>query len=301
MRIRPYHESDIAELTDLVNEAQRESYEFIARTERDVQERLSGASCVLLAIDEEDSIAGLAYLRQDWYGETLTLSVRWGRSQDEIADLLLPIIEPQNKTGVVSTSIEPQNQARLALFTSRGYTRESSLYQLIARLDHPLAPPQVAAGYVVRSLSPDEEEAFIRLANASYEGERLRPGILARWKEGDPTFDSDLIQVAEYEGQLVALVAARSDLAYNRHYGGRRGYLGPAGTLPTHRGNNLSKALTARAMNLLRERGMQTACLHTWDKNPSALAVATSLGFRVEHEFIILHKTFDQVGMRRAS
>jgi GNAT superfamily N-acetyltransferase len=301
MNLRQYHESDIPELTSLVNEAQRGSYEFIPRTERDVEERLAGASCVLLATAEEDRIAGFAYLRQDWYGETLTLSVRVDGSQDEIADLLLPIIEPQNKTGTVSTSIEPHNQARLALFTAKGYTRESSLYQLIAQLDHPLPLPLVPAGYNVRSLRPDEEEAFIRLANASYQGERLRPGILARWKEGDPTFDSDLVQVAEYEGQLTALVAARSDLAYNEHYGGRRGYLGPAGTLPTHRGHNLSKALTARALNLLRERGLGTACLHTWDKNPSALAVARSLGFSIAHELIILAKTFDQVGVRRAS
>ncbi len=292
MRIRPYSESDIAELTNLVNEAQRGSNEFIPRTERDVQERLAGASCVLLAIDEEDSIAGFVYLRQDWYAETLTLSVRPGRSQDEIADLLLPIIEPQNKTGVVSTSIEPQNQSRLTLFTGRGYARESSLFRLIAPLDRPQAVPQVTAGYVIRSLRPDEEDALIKLANSAYQGDRLRPGILARWREGDPTFDSDLIQVAEYEGELVALVVAKSDLMYNKHFNARRGYLGPAGTLPTHRGNNLSKGLTAQAMNLLRERGMDTACLHTWDKNPSALAVATSLGFRVDHELIILARVF---------
>ncbi len=292
MNPRQYRESDIPELTNLVNEAQRGSSEFIPRNEKDVQERLAGASCVLLAEDEQGAIAGFAYLRQDWYAETVTLSVRPGHSQDEIADLLLPIIEPQNKTGVVSTSIEPQNQSRLNLFAARGYAIESSLYRLIAPLDRPLAVPQVATGYVVRSLRADEEEAFIKLANAAYQGERLRPGVLARWKEGDPTFDSNLIQVAEYEGELVSLVVAKSDLMYNKHYNARRGYLGPAGTLPTHRGNNLSKALTARAMNLLRERGMDTACLHTWDKNPSAMAVATSLGFRVDHELIILAKVF---------
>lgn len=291
MKLRAYHQSDIPELTSLVNDALRGSYEFIPRAEKDVQERLAGASCILLATDDEDRIAGFAYLRQDWYGETLTFSVRPGANQEEVADLLLPIIEPQNKTGIVSTSMEPHNHARLALFTARGYIRESSLYQLIAHLDHPLPLPQVPASYDVRSLRPDEEDALIELANAAYQGERLRPGILARWKEGDPTFDSDLVQVAEYEGQLTALVAARSDRAYNEHYCGRRGYLGPAGTLPTHRGHNLSKSLTARAMNLLRERGLGTACLHTWDKNPSALAVARSLGFSIAHELIILAKT----------
>lgn len=292
MKIRPYRETDIPEITGLVNDVLRGSHEFIPRAEEEMRERLAGASCVLLARDEEEHIAGLAYLRQDWYGETLTLSILPGCNQDEIAGLLLPIIEPQNKTGTVSTGADPGDQATLALFNSRGYTRESSLCQLIARLDYPRALPQVGAGYIVRSLRPDEEDELVRLANAAYQGERLRPGILARWKEGDPAFDADMVQVAEYDGQLVALVAARSDGAFNRHYHAKRGYLGPAGTLPAHQGNNLSKALTARAMNVLRERGMQTACLHTWDRNSPAVAVAISLGFRVEHEFLILQRTF---------
>lgn len=301
MKIRPYRETDIPELTGLINEALRGSHEFIPRREEDIQERLAGASCVLLATDEEEHIAGLAYLRQDWYGETLALNIRPGYSQDEIAGLLLPIIEPQNKTGTVNTGIELEDRARLALFNARGYTRESSLCQLIARLDYPRALPEVADGYIVRSLRPDEEEAFIALANAAYQGERLRPGILARWKEGDPEFDSDLIQVAEYEGHLVALVAARSDGAFNTQYHARRGYLGPAGTLWAHRGRNLSKALTARAMNMLSDRGMETACLHTWDRNISAMAIARSLGFRVEHEFVIFHRRFGQPGLEEAS
>lgn len=291
MKLRPYRDSDIPELVSLLNEDHRGSYEFIPRTEEDVRARLAGASCILPAVDEQDRIAGFAYLRQDWYGETLAFSVRPGVSQEEVADHLLPVIEPENKTGRVSTSIEPQDQARLALFTARGYTKESSLYQLVAQLDRPRPLPQVPPAYLIRSLRPDEEDLLIGLANAAYQGERLRPGIVARWAEEDAAFGPDWVQVAEYDGQLVALVVARSDKAYNEHYHARRGYLGPAGTLPTHRGSNLGKALTTQAMNVLRAQGMQTACLHTWDGNPSALAVTRSLGFQLDHEWIILRKT----------
>ncbi|TET50852.1 MAG: GNAT family N-acetyltransferase, partial [Dehalococcoidia bacterium] len=285
MQLRPYRESDIPELVSLLNEAERGSYEFIPYTEEDVRVRLTGASCVLLAEDEQRQMVGLAYLRQDWYGETVSFYVRPGSSREEVADLLLPVIEPENKTGSLSTGIDSLDQDRLAFFTARGYGEEGSLYQMVAQLDHLRPLPQLAEGYLMRSLKPHEEETLIRLANAAYEGERLRPGILDRWKKEDPAFGTDWIQVAEYEGELVALVVARSEREYNEHYHASRGYLGPAGTLPAHRGKDLVKALTARAMNFLHERAMQTVCLQTWHGNLPALAVIKALGFRLDHEW----------------
>lgn len=291
MKLRSHCESDIPELVSLLNEADRGSYEFIPYTEETVRAELTRASTVLLATDEQDRIVGLAYLRQDWYGETVTLCAQPGPEQEEIGDLLLPVIEPDNKTGSVSTSIDPMDQERLAFFSARGYRTESSLYQMTAELDRSQPVPQVPEGYLIRSLKPNEEDALIRLANAAYRGERLRPGILDKWRAQDPNFSIDWVQVTEYEGELVAVVAARSDREYNEHYHANRGYLGPAATLPAHRGKDLSKALTARAMNFLRERGMQTVCLYTWEGNPPALGVTKDLGIRLGHEWKIVRKT----------
>jgi ribosomal protein S18 acetylase RimI-like enzyme len=290
MKLRPYCDQDLQEVVSLLNEVNRHSYEFIPNTEQAVQARLTGASSVLLATDQQDQILGLAYLRQDWYGETISLSVRPGPGRDELAGLFLDTLEPQNKTGDVSTSVDTGDDARFAFFTARGYSPESSLYQMLADLEQPLPMPPPPDGYVTRTLRPDEEQALIRLANAAYDGDRLTPGILERWRVDDPIFDVDLVHLAEYEGELVALVAGRSDRDYNRHYNARRGYLGPAGTLPAHRGKGLSKVLTSRAMHSLRERGMQTACLHTWEGNRPAVTLTRELGFRVGHEYRILHK-----------
>jgi ribosomal protein S18 acetylase RimI-like enzyme len=40
-----------------------------------------------------------------------------------------------------------------------------------------------------------------------------------------------------------------------------------AATLPEHRGKGLGKALTAQAMNFLREQGLETVSLYTWSGN----------------------------------
>lgn len=294
MKLRPYCDNDLPEVVSLLNEAYREEYEFIPNTNESLQAELKVASSVLLSTDERDQITGLAYVRQDWYGETVTVSARPGSKKEEIEDMLLSAIEPENKTGKLSTSIDPHEQERIAFFSARGYQIESSLYQLVRGLDQPPPPPHLLEGYIVRSLRPDEEEALIEMANAAYNSERLRPGVLAKWTGQDPDFRIRWVQVAEYEGQLVAMVRGCSDREYNEHYNARRGYLGPAATLPAHRGKGLSKALTVRAMNTLREHGMQTVCLYTWKGNPAALELTGDLGFRLGHEWKILRKTLRQ-------
>jgi GNAT superfamily N-acetyltransferase len=290
MKLRPYCENDLPQLVSLLNEAYRAEYEFIPYTHESLQAELKVASSVLLATGEQDGIVGLAYLRQDWYGETVTLCARPGPKQEEIEDILLSTIEPENKTGHVTTAIDPLEQERIAFFNARGYRPESSLYQMIAELDPLPTPPHVPEGYVIRSLKPDEEERLIRLANAAYDGERLRPGVLAKWKARDPDFSTDWVQVVEYEGELVAAVRGCSDREYNERYQANRGYLGPAATLRPHRGKGLSKALTARAMNFLHEHGMKTVCLYTWGGNPAALELIKHLDFRLGHEWKILGK-----------
>jgi ribosomal protein S18 acetylase RimI-like enzyme len=294
VKIRPCSERDILELVSIVNDAYREDHEFIPYTDETLQAELKPASAVLLSVDEPDRIVGLAYLRQDWYGETVTTCARPGMDWQEIEDFLLSAIEPENKTGHITTSIDPEDEERIAFFSARGYRVQSSLYQMVADLEKPLPLLQLREGYRIRSLRADEEDRLITLANTAYNNERLRPGVLAKWQANDPDFRIEWIQVAEYEGGLVAMVRGSSDREYNEHYGVRRGYLGPAATLPVHRGRGLSKALTASAMRILRQHGMDTACLYTWEGNPAAVELTKHLGFRLGHEWKIFGKTLRQ-------
>jgi ribosomal protein S18 acetylase RimI-like enzyme len=64
---------------------------------------------------------------------------------------------------------------------------------------------------------------------------------------------------------------AHTDREFNRHYHAKHGYLGPEATLPEHQGKGLGKALTARAMNFLRERGLDQVSLYTWEGPPRSV------------------------------
>lgn len=288
MKLRPYQKRILPKVVSFLNEAEAGSYEFIPYDGESLQAELKEASSVLLATDDQGCITGLAYLGRHWYGETVTLYIRPG--QWEVGDLLLSALEPRTQTGALSTSVDTCDRERLAFLLARGYCAESSLYQMTADLDRRRRLPHLPAGCILDTLRTDEEEALIQLANTAYAGERLRPGILARWRAQNPSFNTDWVQVVRCDGQLVATVVARSDREYNEHFHANRGYLGPAATLPNYRGKGLSQALTAQAMNFLRERGMRAVCLHTWERNEPAVRLTTRLGFRVVHEWTIVVK-----------
>lgn len=299
MKLRPFRETDIPALVSMLNEAYRGEYEFIPYTDEDLLTELKPASTVLLATDEQDRIIGLAYVRQDWYGETVTTCARPGPHWEEVEGSLLTAIEPDNRTRHITTSVDPEDRERIAFFSARGYRPHSSLYQMIVDLDQPAPCIQLPEDYTIRSLRPDEEERLIRLANAAYKSDRLQPGVLAKWQARDPDFRTDWVHVAEHEGELVAMVRGCSDRLYNEHFGARRGYLGPAATLRDHRGKGLSKVLTARAMASLRQHGMHAACLYTWSGNPPAVELTKHLGFRLGHEWKILGKNLRQTGTKQ--
>jgi ribosomal protein S18 acetylase RimI-like enzyme len=290
MKLQPYRKKVLPNVLSLLNQAEAGSHEFIPYGEESLQAELNGANSVLLAVDDQGNIAGFAYLNLEWYGETVTMHLRPGPRQWEAADLLLSALEQGNQTDELSTLVDPSDHERLGFLLERGYRSDSSLYQMTADLDQRRCRRRLPAGCTIGSLRTDEEEAFIRVANTAYAVERLRPGILAQWRAQDPDFNTDWIHVARCDGQLVATVVARSDREYNEYFHANRGYLGPAATLPGYRGKGLSQALTARAMDSLRERGMDTACLYTWEGNQSAVKLTANLGFHVAHEWKILSK-----------
>jgi ribosomal protein S18 acetylase RimI-like enzyme len=290
MKVRAYREGDLSGLVNLWNEACRDGHEFIPYTEEKLKEQLRGAHCILVAVGKAGEAVGFSLLKREWYGEEIRLCARPGPDREEIEGRLLAAIEQEAQTGELVTLVGAQDKERLQFFAARGYKPESSLYQMIVELTGVWPSPQLPSGYLLRSLRSDEEEAFIRVVNEAYEGERLRPGVLAQWEAEAPPFSAEWVQVAEYEGELVAAVVARPDWEFNRYYHAKRGYLGPAATLPSHKGKGLAKALTARALDFLQKQGMESVCLYTWSGNAPAQRVARSLGFRLRHEWKILTK-----------
>jgi len=290
LKLRPYQKADLPKLVELFNKTYRGSYEFIPYTEEKLQTELKEASSILVGADEQGRIRGLGLLRREWHGEEIQLCAQPG--QQKIEEQLLSAIESQAQSSEITTVVDNEDRERFEFYAARCYKPEGSLYQMVAELDR-LRPVPVLQGYLLRSLRPNEEEELIKLVNAAYEGERLRPGALARWHSEDLAFSAAWVQVAEHKNRLVAAVVARCDREFNQHYHAKRGYLGPAATLPAHQGKGLGKVLTAQAMNFLREHGLERASLYTWSGNVAALKVLKSLGFRVSHEWQILTKSID--------
>jgi len=126
--------------------------------------------------------------------------------------------------------------------------------------------------------------------NAGFGWQRLEIGIIQRWKHECPVFTEEWVHVAEHNNKIVSVVASRPDEDYNEFFSRKRGYLGPAATLPEYRGKNLASALTIRAMNFLFEKGMDSAALYTSEKNAVSIALLRKLGFKVAHNWKFMRK-----------
>jgi ribosomal protein S18 acetylase RimI-like enzyme len=159
-----------------------------------------------------------------------------------------------------------------------------------ATLDGLKPIPELAEGAKLRSLRPDEEEKLVTAINAGFGWQRLELGVLETWKSEDPPFSEEWVQVAEIGQRIVSAVVAKPDTDYVEYLHLKRGHLGPAATLPEFRNKHLASALTARAMNFLFEKGMDSARLGTSEQNVSSIALLRSLGFQVDIVRKILRK-----------
>jgi ribosomal protein S18 acetylase RimI-like enzyme len=154
--------------------------------------------------------------------------------------------------------------------------------------------PQVAEGTKLRSLRPDEEKELVAVTNTGFGWQRLEPGDLETWKSEDPPFSEDWVQVAEVDETIVSAVVAKPDTDCIKYLHLKRGYLGPAATLPEFRNKHLASALTARSMNFLFEKGMDSVRLGTSEQNVSSIALLHTLGFQVDIVRKILRKKLNR-------
>ena len=161
---------------------------------------------------------------------------------------------------------------------------------MIAKLRGRIPVPEVEKGVTLRSLRPEEERKLVEAVNVGFGWQRLELGDLQKWKTEDPPFNEDWVQVAEAAGRIVSVVVAKPDSNSNKYLHRNMGYLGPAATLAEFRNKHLASALTACAMNLLFERGMDSVRLGTSEKNASSIALLRTLGFQVDNVRKILRK-----------
>jgi ribosomal protein S18 acetylase RimI-like enzyme len=279
----------------LLNEEYSNSYEFIPFDEERVLSQIRRRRLKILVAEENGKVLGLiaTHSHEDSEEDVSWLAASKEHNQIAIENMLVNELEKNVKADTISTSIDEENP-RITNWINRGYTLQPGFQRMSAKLDSLKPIPQVAEGTKLRSLRPDEEKELMAVTNTGFGWQRLELGDLETWKTEDPPFSEDWVQVAEVDETIVSAVVAKPDTDCIKYLHLKRGYLGPAATLPEFRNKHLASALTARAMNFLFEKGMDSVRLGTSEENVSSIALLRSLGFQVDIVRKILRKKLNR-------
>jgi ribosomal protein S18 acetylase RimI-like enzyme len=294
LKIRSYTEEDLSTLVRLLNETRREAYESTPSDEDELRSQIRERHFqILMAVEDGKTVGSVAYNDGRWGEEIEWLTVEENPNRKTIEKELVREAEKYVKRQAVFTAVDA-GSPKISEWIERGYKPEGGLYHMIARLDGVKPLPSVLEDIILRSLKPQEEKEFVEAVNAGFGWQRVEIGIIQRLKSEHPPFTEEWISVAEHDHKIVSAVASRPDTNYNRSFNGKRGYLGPATTLPEHRSKNLASALTRRAMNFLFEKGMDSVALYTSEQNTPSVTLLRKLGFEVGHNWKFMRKTLTQ-------
>jgi ribosomal protein S18 acetylase RimI-like enzyme len=292
--VRSFIDVDLPILAQLLNEANQGSYQFYPYDEGRLRKWIQDGKLQILMAEENGVVLGSsAYADGHWGEEIEWLAVRESSANKLVESLLLKEIEKSVKRETVFYSIDAENP-RMNDWIEYGYRIEGGLYHMIARLDGARPLPKAPEGVMIRSLRPNEEQELVEAVNSGFGYERLKMGIIERWKTENSPFTEEWVHVAESNGKIVSVVASRTDANYNTHFSAKRGYLGPAATIPEFRGKNLASILTRRAMNLFIEKGMNSVGLYTGEQNIASVTLLRKLEFEVGHHWKFMRKNTPQ-------
>jgi len=291
IEIVEFNNGHLSAVCELLNKGSREQYEFIPFDEERVLSQIKRRHLKILVAKENGTISGLiaSHSHENSEEDITWIATSEGHDRKTVEDTLLSALEKHVNPQTLITMID-EGSPRIPEWISRGFMLQPGFQRMSAKLTGSVPVPMVDADTKLRNLGPDEEEQLIEAVNKGFGWKRLESGDLETWKSEDPPFTEEWIQVAEVDQRIVSVVVPKPDTDANRYLHIRRGYLGPAATLPEFRGKHLATALTARSMNLLFEKGMDSARLGTSEKNVSSIALLSSLGFKVDSVRKILQK-----------
>lgn len=291
IRIREFEDTHLPSIGRLLNQEYGDSFEFIPFSDERILSQIRRRDLRILVAEENSNVLGLIATRLEERGEVNInwLSAQEGPERRIIENMLLQRVEENVKGDTLSASADEES-SEINDWISRGYVLNPGWLKMSAKLDGLKPVPKVSEGTVLRSLRPEEEEDFVEVVNTGFGWQRLKPGDIKAWKSEDQPFSEDWVQVAEINERIVSVVVAKPDTDFNKYTHLNRGYLGPATTLQEYRSKHLASALTARAMNFLYEKGLNSVRLGTSELNLSSIALLRSLGFQVDNVRKILRK-----------
>ena len=275
LQIVEFADNHLKPAVELLNEEYKNSREFMPFSEERIRSEIPRRHLKILIAEENDKVLGLiaTHSHENLEEHVTWLTAQKGNRQQLIENALMDEFERKTGANNVMLMIDEKNP-RIQALVKRGYTLEPGYRRMTAKLGGIEPIPKIAENVTLRRLREDEEKEFVEAVNTGFGHERVEIGDLKTWKSADPPFTEDWVQVAEIDRRIVSVVVAKPDTDAVKYLNLKRGYLGPAATLPEFRNMHLASALTVQAMNYLFERGMDSVRLGTSETNVSSNARA---------------------------
>lgn len=183
------------------------------------------------------------------------------------------------------TGADAENAGALGLIESFGFAHVRTWFRMLHRAPGSIAAPDWPAGTELRHF--EDPDLVLKHAADAYDGSfidhfNFHPADRDEWRwwiEHDPTYDPTLIHFAFEGDTLAGMCLTQLDPVT------LRGDLGPIGTMRSHRGIGLGRALLRHGTRVLAERGAKEVELGVDSENPNgAVRLYAGNGYEQTHE-----------------
>jgi len=185
------------------------------------------------------------------------------------------------------------------LLTELGYEPSRYFFSMVCPNLENIPDLQIPDGLIVRP--PEGRDEYWKVFKAEetifqdhWGATDWKEEWFEEWQE-EPTFNPSIFQVAWDGEEVVGMVLNFIDERENEDHNRKRGYTEDIGVRREYRRRGLAKALIARSLKVLKEKGMEEAALGVDVENPSgALGLYESMGYRTIKKETVFEKPLQE-------
>jgi len=219
--------------------------------------------------------------------EIKAILVEPGRRRQGIGRALVEeglAIERERDRPNLLVGVLPDDEAGRAFLEATGFAFHSTLWDLDLEPGVEVSAPEWPAGTQARPIDRERDlRPWVELFNAAFADHatplQLDADVMEAHRAEAPFRDEDLVLLEEASGELVGFCATeprrRPDGSVEA-----RGEIWTVGVRPEHQGHGYGRQLLRWGVAHLRETGVETVTLSVNGRNPRALGLYESEGFR---------------------
>jgi mycothiol synthase len=242
----------------------------------------------------------LGYVLPEWRGRGIG-STLLNFSENRLTEIVKGLISsgelPIGSSCVMDNFVRDSEVDRINLLENRGYHAVRYAFEMVRPDLENIPDLPLPSGVEVRAVKMDQLRQIWEASNEAFRdhwGYIPDPWEVFEQMISDPDFDPDLWRVAWEGDQVAGMVLSFINKDENEIYARKRGYTENICVRRPWRKQGLAKALIARSLIALKQRGMNEAALGVDAENISgALNLYESMGYRVVKRSAIYRKAIE--------